>query len=718
MYNCMSTFKLTWRNGLLLILLTIIHSTSCSHSAAGGVAGYNIMPANDEVSRKWARFFYDELCRRAGTKEIFSLNQSRKKYKTIHVAVNNSFEKDITIEHLPEEHLTLKAKNEESIAWLVYQVLKQIADNDSRIDGSDLLPPLIGDKNYSFNFDFSYREPYWHPNLIDEKYSSMIATHSLEREWGIWGHNLARVLRKDKDNQIYARDGDKVITDQFCFSGQEIFSQLKTYIIDNFGYGDDYKQRFMIMPQDNNIVCNCSSCRSAGNTPGNATPAVYHLVKKLATHFPGHMFFTSAYLTTSQPYHCDLPPNTGVMMSTIELPKGIALEKRKETRHFLNTLHIWKSCTPTIYIWDYAANFDDYLTPLPVLYGLKKQLQFYKSQGIQGIFLNACGYDYSPFEDLKTYVTSALMINSRLDVDTLCCNYFDAVYPVSGKELARYYLSLEKRFAALNSPYSIYGGFREALRLYLNKQEFVGFYEKLPTLIAKAGKEEKEKLSKLYTALSYTRLQLAYHDADGTYGFARADHKTFYPKPEIKPILEQLSGYTQYDDLQKYKETGGQLSSYLGRWNEIAQHLPYTNLLLGQRLQVFSKLDADYSDIRMLTDGVYGFQEDYHQGWLINSAETLEVGFGTTDLKKAARLSLRFLVNNRHRIKLPQRVDIYKDDVLYKSLVPTLTGKSAETGTATVSADLILPDTDFITLKIIRGKDESGTIACDEITLN
>ena len=77
--------------------------------------------------------------------------------------------------------------------------------------------------------------------------------------------------------------------------------------------------------------------------------------------------------------------------------------------------------------------------------GFQKQLQVFKKEGVTGVFLNGSGYDYTPFQDMQTFVFSSLLIDETLSVDDLVIRFYKQKYPVFGKQLAQYYLSLENK---------------------------------------------------------------------------------------------------------------------------------------------------------------------------------------------------------------------------------------------------------------------------------
>ncbi|NDW18485.1 DUF4838 domain-containing protein [Dysgonomonas sp. 216] len=717
------SYMLTSKNYIKLLFLFSVVSLGCSGGVGNSALksdGYCILNIENRQSIECADYMFRELNTRTKGENIVQRSEISDGYKSIEINVDENLPYDYSVEH-KKDYVKLNASSKKTMLWLAMQIVKLMANCDGRIVGDDLPPAVINCSTQQVKFDFEYREPYFRPNL-QEKNNVIYGTNSVELDWGIWGHNLNVALENEEeenDNAVYAKQNNNVVSSQYCFSNEVTFKRIKEYIVDNFGFSKTYRQHFMIMPNDNAIACNCELCAQKGNTSNNATPAVSDLVIRLAKEFPFHTFFTSAYLTTKYPPNVKWPSNTGVMISTIDLPKGVALENGKSTEEFLKILKNWSRCTSKVYIWDYAANFDDYLTPIPVLKGLKKQLEFYKSEGVDGVFLNASGYDYSPFDDLKSYVAAALMMNTNLSVDSLCSVFFDSAYPVSGRMLKDYYLLLEDKFEAGGKPYNMYGGFKEISDTYLDIRQFVEMYDSLDMFIGIAENEEKAKLEKLRTALSYTRLQVAYFQKGGIYGYAHSCNKVMIVKPYIDLICNRLAQHSKYKDLNNYKESDGAINDYLRNWAAIRNNDSFTNLLTRIPLRTSSKLDDGYDNIRLLNDGVLGFDNDYHQGWMIISNDDLEVTFESQSLKLAKKLEIRFLNSNKHRLYAPEKVMIYKNNVLYKE-IQIQDGYAVNDNMYTVcaKADVDVFDADNITIKILRPRNEGkNAIACDEIRL-
>lgn len=676
--------------------------------------GYNIsaQPNASKIDEKWAKYFYDHLKNRVKDTQRIVLNGQNANYLSLKVKVDNSLANDYCIKNENKQWF-ITAKTERTIKWLIYQFIKKISEDDISVQAPDLNPSIINLNKGCTNFAFAYREPHFSPNL-NEDYNQIYNTHNIEIDWGLWGHNLSKVI--DKSNKaIFATVEGKHNESQLDFTSDALYKEIEDYIIDNFG--TEKPMKFMIMPNDNAIVSDSPKNKSLGSTATNATPSVSFMINRLAKRFPKHTFFTSSYLTTKISPSQKLANNTGVIISTIDLPKGIALNNHKATQEFYNTLQQWKPKTSEVYLWDYACDFDDYFTPYPILKGFQKQLKSFKEKGVKGVFINGSGYDYSSFNDVQTFVMTSLLIDETLSVDDLVTRFFKQYYPISGSLLTEYYLSLENAQQQKNKPLQPYGNFTNALQTYLSAEQFVSFYDKLGAILPKTQEEEHKALEKLYSALSFTRLQLAYTNGYNNYGFALRKNNSLQLRPQVQQWIEALSKSTKYKEMARYQEEEkGTVKGYIGQWNALLTRTNFQNLILGEQLIAKSTLDEDYQNLSVLTDGLEGFPLDYHIGWVINSIDDLKVLLPSqSQTKKAKKIAISFLQNEEGRFYMPTKIEIYKNDKLYKTMVPPV-----QTGIMNkiITTDVDLSDSNKTEIHIYRNTSKKRNLmATSEIRL-
>lgn len=380
-------------------------------------------------------------------------------------------------------------------------------------------------------------------------------TNHPDYDWGLWGHNLVKAIHNDLTDDMFATIDGRRTRKQLCFSSPALYKAVRAYILDQYGYGNaDYSERITIMPMDNKLACLCPRCRAAGNTPGNATPAVTAFITRLAKEFPGHQFFTSAYHTTKQAPATTLPSNVGVLISSFPLPVQDDFSHSKGYTEFLNMVKAWKRRCSRIYVWDYERNFDDYLSPFPCLLAMQARLKLYKRLGVLGVFFNGSGDDWSSFDDMQTFVLAQLMDAPDLNVRQAVAGYFRQHYPITAPILTSYYWGLEERALTSNCVLPLYGSMQDMCQTYLDPAAFVTFRRQLDAASKRTMGDERHRLNALLTALAYTQLELY------RCGLIAKD-------PDMATEMREiLKGHSEIKGMVNRDESGHSIDDYLKLW--------------------------------------------------------------------------------------------------------------------------------------------------------
>ncbi|MCJ0741813.1 DUF4838 domain-containing protein [Pedobacter montanisoli] len=569
--------------------------------------------------------------------------------------------------------------------------------------------------NYTSKYDFEYREPYFAQNFNPD-FRHWNSTQSIEDKWALWGHNIAKAIKVTP--QMLAKINGKTNDEQFDFSSKELEKALSDYISQKLE-NDPGVNHFMIMPNDNEIVCLCEVCKKEGNTENNASPAVFALLNRLADKFPKAVFFSSAYVTTQTPPKTKLKTNTGVMISTMSFPKGIILEKSPKIASINRIFDDWKAITDKIYLWDYAINFDNYFEFYPTLLIQQQNLIYYKSKGVNGVFMHGSDEgNFVAFGDLKAYIYAQLFKNVKTDIEKEIKLFFNKQYPKTGVILSNYYLNTEQTALKSNKAIDIYGGIQQFKNKYLNLIDLNNLFNNISTLYPSADVEEQKKLNLVLASVSFQELELLRTNGVSENGYAiPANNASVSINEQTTAALKSFKDFSAACNLKTYNEAGLSVIDYLKQWQNLLNQ-PYRNLLYGKSLKVLSKLDEDYPIIKMLNDGAFGFT-DYYNNWLISTVEPLKVEMATQDVSEASWLEMHFLVDKKHRIYAPE------------SVVLTLDGKSQEyklkeedftspTGIQKIRVPVKIPKTtQSVTLSVKKKPEfEKRAIACDEIIFN
>lgn len=521
------------------------------------------------------------------------------------------------------------------------------------------------DLDYLQKVSFEYKEPYFKQNY-EVALNRFNQTNQLEETWGIWGHQIVQLIPKSAE--IFAEIDGKITDDQLCFSSKTLEKEI-IKIIKAKSKENKKLHKYMIMPADNQLVCQCEACVKNGNSKSNASPAVFKLINKLAKEFPDFQIFSSAYITTDKAPSFQLEKNAGVMLSTMSFPKGIVYDRAKQRESIEQHLKKWQAVTKTIYVWDYGIHFDLYLASYPSLLIHQQNLSFLKNRGVTGVFMQGNEESYAAFEDVKYFGYAQLLLNPDVDLRSLIRFYFENQYPKAGKALADYYLEIEERAFNSGNQLDIYGGWNQHLVKYLSLSPLQDLIQNLETLEAISTRSEIRKLLKLKLALNYQVLEIMRLNGVGKQGYASVNPSgELIIKEEALKALKELEKLEKETKIEFINESHLALSTYIEFWNAKASQKKIVPIL-DLKLLAKSKLDEDYTDLNTLNNAKMGFY-DYANNWLITSQEPLKLEIEGKNINDAETFSISFLQDTKHKIYFPEKIKLRIGEETYMISTP------------------------------------------------
>lgn len=655
-------------------------------------------------------------------------NTLNKNYNYIVLRVNPTQKESFCV-FKKEKNITIQAIDSKNLVFGVHDFFKRYTplkfndkvnnnNEDTIVDEIEI--PI--EFNYCSSPDFEYREPYFSSNF-EPNFREWNHTNYLELEWGIWGHNLSKILKNyELPETAYAQVDGERIKDQFCFTSDALFTRVNENIQTIYD-SDHALHKYMILPNDNDIVCTCNTCKAAGNTTKNASPAIFTFLNKLAKNYQNLSFFTAAYITVKEIPNFKAAPNVGVFYSTIDIQKGIPIEYSKYSKTFENDIKRWRTYVNNVYIWDYTVNFDNYFDLYPSIRVTQQNLKLYQRLGVNGVFLHGSEYDYSIFQDLKATVFSKLLWNTSTDIDAEINAYFNEKFPKKlAGALANYYSFVDNSFFISKKELSIYSGIRKSINKYLDPKVFFSFYEEFDSNTEK-NKYDKEFL-KIGTALTFLKLEIMRDNGLGTYGYGSLnDKQEVIIKNEAALLLDRLTAFSKSANIKTYNEINYTIEDYVKSWKQtIFRAHKRKNYFYKKTFQVISNLDEDYTQTSMLNDAAFGLK-DYNTNWLICSIDNLTLKIDKEQINGSKKITLSFLQDTKHAIYYPSVIEILDTN---KKLVKKIKVAIDDTALATKEITLDLP-TQFddeklpntFILKITKSSTEGkNALACDEIIFN
>src|SRR5690606_26436773 len=113
---------------------------------------------------------------------------------------------------------------------------------------------------------------------------------------------------------------------------------------------------------------------------------------------------------------------------------------------------------------------------------------------------------------------------------------------------------------------------------------------------------------------------------------------------------------------------------------------------------------------------ILGFASDFNQGWFL-SAENIEINVEVASSSELVTgISMRFLVNSRHRMLEPEEVEISINEGVYEKI--SKTSYRMHHNVAYLEYPVELKKRDKLKIRIKKNNQiEKSVIACDEIQL-
>jgi hypothetical protein len=684
-------------------------------------ADENILYAANDFSKNFKLLTGEELV-------IERSNGLNNNYNYIILSVNPT-QKDSYCLYKKGKNITIQGSSNQNLIFAIQEFFKKFTTlNFSEKSKKKLQDGIIKNIKIPAEFsicsspDFEYREPYFSPNF-EPDFRSWNKTNYLELEWGIWGHNIPKLIKGIQfPETIFAEVNKERDEEQFCFTSDLLFDHINQKIKD-IHENDNSLNKFMILPNDNDLVCTCSTCKAVGNTTKDAAPAVFTFMNKLAKNHPKLYFFTAAYSSVKEVPKFKSADNVGVFYSTINIQKGISIERTKFFEKFESDIKKWKNYLKNVYIWHYAVNFDNYFDIFPSLRVSQDNLKLYKKLGVNGVFIHGSEYNYSTLHDLKATIFANLLWDTSINLDNEITAYFKSKYPPKLAEiLTNYYLFIESSFYTSKNEMSIYSGINKSVNKYLDPKVFFSFYKEFE-LHTQSNKYDKDFL-KLATAFTFLKLEIMRDAGFGEYGFATLNsNNEIIVKNDIGILLDKLLIYSKSADIKTYNEVKYTIEEYTNSWKQtIFRYHKRKHYFYKKSFKIISEMDEDYRNPKVLNDGTFGIK-DYNTNWHLSSTDNLVLEIEKSSVSKAKKITFSFLQDKKHKIYYPSFIEIVDlNNKLIKKI--SVTANEDVLNTKEISIDL---PTEYDNLQlpeyfkiVIKRAEISGknALACDEVIFN
>ncbi len=311
---------------------------------------------------------------------------------------------------------------------------------------------------------FEYREPFWyhafHPDWAVRNYSNGHHPNLAEKHGGKvvyvgFVHTFYALVPPEtyfeKHPEWYSLIGGKRQWEkaQLCCTNPELreflVGRVRQVLQEN-----PQAQIISISQNDWTGACECPRCKAVdereGTPAGSVLEMVNYIAERLEREFPQVAFDTLAYWYTRKPTRTLRPrPSVIIRLCSIECSFAEPLEA-PINKAFADDIRGWSERSQRLYIWDYATNFTNYLSPHPNWYVLAPNLRFFHKHGVRGVFeqgsYQSNGGDMA---ELKAWLTAQLMWNPYQDERKLIDEFLRGYYGAAAPHIRRYMNLLSER---------------------------------------------------------------------------------------------------------------------------------------------------------------------------------------------------------------------------------------------------------------------------------
>jgi len=221
----------------------------------------------------------------------------------------------------------------------------------------------------------------------------------------------------------------------------------------------DPNARIVSVSQNDSFVidsyCTCENCSAINEEEGSPAGSMLRFINAVADgikdEFPDVAIDMLAYQYSITPPKKTVPRENVIVRYCTGNCYPHPIAECESNANSKANIQNWNAICNRLYIWDYTTNFAQYLCPIANFYSLKPNLQFFRDNGVKGVFEQGMYQEgeSGEFGDLRAYVLAKLMWNPEEDLESLIDNFMSAFYGNGAKYVREYFDLLHQR--VLNS---------------------------------------------------------------------------------------------------------------------------------------------------------------------------------------------------------------------------------------------------------------------------
>jgi hypothetical protein len=511
--------------------------------------------------------------------------------------------------------------------------------------------------------DFDYREVYY-PYAKNQTYLDWQKLQKLDDHWGLWVHTFDKLVSakqyfKTHPNYFALVDGKRKDS-QLCLSNPDVFKILTKNLREKIL--NEPTMKFWSVSQNDDLgYCECDLCKAVDEREGGPQGSILKFVNKVAAQFPDKIISTLAY-TYSQKAPKTIKPakNVQIMLCSIDCNRSLPIAADPRSVGFRRDLENWSQITSNLFVWDYNVQFTNYVSPFPNLRVLQANLQFFKSNGVKGVFLQGSGDTPAEFSALRAYMLAKLSWNVNENLEQLNQTFLKDYYGNAAPFIQKYINLLHNSSEKSGRILDIYGSPVTANRTYL-APELIEQYGNLFDQAEQTVRNNATFLSHVKAArlpVEYAVLQQSKFYGIEKHGAFVKKGESWITKPTIKTKVNSFVAMAKEAGITALAEGGFTPDEYAKDWETVIADGPKIHYGLGAKVIPIIPVSEEYPNkgAKTLTDGSRGYL-DFQYNWLGWYGDDMEVIIDLGKIIEINSVTTSFLEDQRHWSFPPAKVN-------------------------------------------------------------
>ncbi|MHA6697157.1 DUF4838 domain-containing protein [Chryseobacterium sp. A321] len=565
-------------------------------------------------------------------------------------------------------NLIISASTSEGLYNATYQFIESVLGCKKWAPNEEAFCPknqnLVLDLPFQFKSQraFVYREVYGLANL-DKEYLRWHQLDNLNENWLLWGHSFENLVPSslfERHPEYFAYFEGKRTPKQLCLTNEAVFELSKEKIRALLKLHPASKY-ISVSPNDTGEYCQCETCSIVSKKEGGPQGPLIQFVNRIAKRFPEYKIATIAYQQyRNAPLKTRPAKNVVVLVSTIEVNQNQPIEIDPSAENFRKTINDWLNRSPQVWIWDYYAQFTNYLAPFPDYSNLGPNVAYYHAQGVKGVFAQMAEHHYSDLSELKSYLLAKSLSNPLIDIQKLTSEFLNGYYGPNAQIVEQYIVGLLEKVKESEARLDVYGSPVLARKSFLPSPFLESNRKKLENALADTQEDlYRNRMERLLLSTLYAQLQQARQLGYQPYGIYQEEEGKVHISPQIRKDVSRFFQILDKNKITQLAEYGLSASQYKKEWNSLLSLPPQTNKARGIIPKFKTNWIPDYPAVAQwtLTDGMHGFL-DFSYNWLLFE-QSVEFTMDVAAIKPINSISVRFLEDPNHWIYLPSTIEIW-----------------------------------------------------------